>query len=108
MNIIVRRAILYYADKYPAAKNTLLVWYSEFLKQDFDSYNELKMVYGHASIVGNGRVIFNIKGNEYRLIVSVNFRQRAAYVIWFGAHMEYDRINAETVAFDTKILTYKS
>ena len=108
MNIIVKRAILYYADKYPAAKNALLVCYGEFLKHDFSSFNELKAVYDHASIVGNSRVIFNIKGNEYRLIVSVNFNQRAAYVIWFGTHKEYDHLNAETVTFDTKILTYRS
>lgn len=108
MNIIVRRSILYYADKYPSAKNTLLIWYNELLKQNFGSFNELKAVYGNASIVGSNRVIFNIKGNDYRLIVSVNFNQHAAYVIWFGTHREYDRINAETVSFDTKILTYKS
>lgn len=108
MNIIVRRSILYYADKYPPARNALLVWYNEFLKQDFGSFNELKVVYRNASIVGGNRVIFNIKGNDYRLIVSVNFHQRAAYVIWFGTHNEYDRIDVETVAFNTKILTYKS
>lgn len=108
MNIIVRRAIIYYADKYPPAKNALLVWYNEFLKQDFGSFNELKAMYGNASLVGSGRVIFNIKGNDYRLIISVNFHQRAAYIIWFGTHIEYDRINAETVLFDTKILKYKS
>lgn|SRR5690606_29251621 len=108
MNIIVRRSILYYSEKYPSAKSSLLLWYNEFLKQDFGSFNDLKNVYGSASIVANGRVIFNIKGNDYRLIVSVNFTQRAAYIIWFGTHKEYDKINAETVAFDTKILTYKS
>src|SRR5690606_5320795 len=105
MNIIVRRSILYYSDKYPPAKNALLMWYNEFLKQDFGSFNELKAIYGNASIAGNGRVIFNVKGNDYRLIVSVNFHQRAAYIIWFGTHNEYGRINVETVAFDTKILT---
>lgn len=52
-------------------------------------------------------MIFNIKGNDFRLIVSVNFKQLAAYIIWFGAHQEYDKINAETVEFDTKILAYK-
>jgi mRNA interferase HigB len=108
MNIIVKRAILYYVDKYPKARNSLLTWYNEFLRQDFKTFNELKKVYGNASIVGNSRVIFNIKGNEYRLIVSVNFKQSAAYVIWFGTHKEYDKINVETVAFNTAILTYKT
>lgn len=107
MNIIVKRAVLYYIDKYPKAKTSLLVWYNEFLKQEFENFNELKETYGNASIVGNNRVIFNIKGNDFRLIVSVNFKQLAAYIIWFGAHQEYDKINAETVEFDTKILAYK-
>ncbi len=108
MNIIVKRAILYYVDKYPQAKNALLTWYNEFLKQEFHSFNELKAVYGNASIVANNRVIFNIKGNDFRLVASVNFKQLAAYVIWFGTHKQYDRINVETVAFDTKILIYKA
>jgi mRNA interferase HigB len=107
MNIIVKRAILYYVDKYPQAKTPLLTWYNEFLKQEFHSFNQLKAVYGNASIVGNNRVIFNIKGNDYRLIVSVNFKQLAAYIIWFGTHRQYDKINAEIIEFDTSILTYK-
>lgn len=107
MNIIVKRAILFYIDKYPLAKTPLLAWYSEFIKQEFHNFNELKSVYGNASIVANNRVIFNIKGNDYRLIVSVNFKQSAAYIIWFGSHNEYDKINTETVEFDINILNYK-
>lgn len=107
MNIIVKRAVLYYIDKYPNAKTSLLVWYNEFLEQEFKSFNELKDVYGNASIVANSRVIFNIKGNDYRLIVSVNFKQLAAYIIWFGTHKQYDKIDTETIQFDTKILNFK-
>lgn len=107
MNIIVRRSILYYIQRYPNGKNALLIWYNEFLNHDFSSFQELKAVYGNASIIPNNRVIFNIKGNDYRLIISINFAQRAAYVIWFGTHREYDAINAATIAFDTKILNYK-
>ncbi len=47
------------------------------------------------------------KGNEFRLIVSVNFRQLAAYIIWFGTHKEYDKIDTGTIEFDVKILNYK-
>jgi len=108
MNIIVKRAVLYYIDKYPQAKTPLLAWYNEFLKQEFHNFNELKAVYGNASIVPKNRVIFNIKGNDFRLIVSVNFKQLAAYIIWFGTHKDYDKINAETIEFNTSILTYKA
>jgi mRNA interferase HigB len=107
MNIIVRRAILYYIDRYPKGASSLLIWYNEFLKQDFRNFNELKSVYNNASVIPNGRVVFNIKGNDFRLLVSINFKQSAAYVIWFGTHAEYDKINVETISFDTNILNYK-
>jgi mRNA interferase HigB len=107
MKVLVKRTIHYYIHKYPNAKNGLLLWVSEFQKFDFANFNELKNVYGNASIVGNNRVIFNIKGNDFRLIVSINFLQNACYVIWFGTHKEYDKINAETVAFDTDIQNFK-
>ena len=94
MNVIVKRAILYYVDKYPQIHTPLLTWYNEFLKEEFKNFNELKATYGNASIVGKNRVVFNIKGNAYRLIVSINFKQLAAYVIWFGTHKEYDRTNS--------------
>ena len=57
--------------------------------------------------MNNNRVVFNIKGNDFRLVVSVNFLQTACYLIWFGTHKEYDKINVETIAFDTAILTGK-
>ncbi len=85
----------------------LLIWYDEFSKQDFQNFNQLKRVYGNASTVGSERVVFNIKGNDFRLVVSINFAQAACYVIWFGTHKEYDKINVENVAFDTAILNYK-
>ena len=107
MKILVKKIILYYTEKYPIAKTQLLIWYNEFSKLDFQNFNELKRVYGNASILNNERVVFNIKGNDFRLVVSINFLQTACYVIWFGTHKEYDKINVETVAFETAILNYK-
>lgn len=107
MKILVRKTILYYINKYPIAEVQLLIWYNEFSKREFNNFNELKRIYGNASIVNNSRVVFNIKGNDFRLVVSVNFLQDACYVIWFGTHKEYDKIDVETIAFDTSILTNK-
>ena len=104
MKVLVKKTILYYTKRYPMAETQLLVWFNEFSKLDFSNFNELKKVYGNASIVNNNRVVFNIKGNDFRLVVSINFIQRASYVIWFGTHKEYDKINVETVAFDKTIL----
>ena len=107
MNIIAKGTILYYIDKYPDAKTSLLTWYYEFSKLSVRHFNELKAVYGDSSIVANNRVVFNIKGNDYRLIVSVNFRKSAVYVVWFGTHAAYDKINAATIDFNTGILNFK-
>lgn len=107
MKILVKKTILFYIEKYPIAKMQLLIWYTEFSKQDFQNFNELKSVYGNASIINNERVVFNIKGNDFRLVISINFSQTACYVIWFGPHKDYDKINVETVAFDRAILNFK-
>ena len=108
MNIIARRAILFYIERYPDSETALMTWYHEFSKQNFDSFNQLKSNYRKASIISNHRVIFNINGNSYRLIVSVNIKQSAAYIIWFGTHQEYDKIDATNIEFDIRILNYKS
>jgi len=101
MNVITRRTILYYIDKYPLAANSLKIWYDELSKANFDNFNDLKNTYGNASIVANNRVIFNIKGNSFRLVVSINFKKQALYVIWFGTHAEYDKIDVASVSFLT-------
>lgn len=108
MNIIAKKAVLFYIEKYPAARIPLLAWYNEFIRKEFKNFNELKFVYGNASLIATGRVVFNIKGNDFRLLVSINFKQSAAYIIWFGTHKEYDKIDVQTIKFDTKILNYKA
>jgi mRNA interferase HigB len=108
MKILVKKTILYYIANYPLAKTQLLIWHAEFSKMEFQNFNELKKIYGNASIINNNRVVFNIKGNDFRLLISVNFIQKACYVIWFGTHKEYDKINVETVLFDTNILNFKT
>jgi mRNA interferase HigB len=105
--ILVKKTILFYIKKYPMAETPLLIWYNEFSKLEFSNFNELKKVYRNASIINHNRVVFIIKGNDFRLVVSINFLQTACYVIWFGTHAAYDKINVETVAFDTTILTDK-
>jgi len=106
MKVLVNKTLHYYLSKYPIANKQLNIWHSEFLLLTVNNFNELKKVYGNASIVGNNRVVFNIKGNEFRLIVSINFSQQACYLIWFGTHNEYDKIDATTIPFDVDILNF--
>lgn len=100
MNIINRRTVLSYADKYPKARNQLLHWYHELSGQDFENLNQVKEIYASASIIINQRVVFHITGSDYRLVVSINFRRNACYTIWFGTHKEYDQIDVATISYN--------
>ena len=99
MNIVTKPTVIYYAKKYPVASSSLLSWYKHFSKAEFNNFNALKNVYNNASIINNKRIIFNIKGNSHRLIISVNFTRQAEYIIWFGTHNEYDKIDAATIPY---------
>ncbi len=98
-NIIARKTLLAYAARYPMASTALFEWYHELLKAEFENFNELKQVYPNASIVGDDRVVFNIRGNTYRLVVRMVFEYKTIQVKWFGTHAEYDRIDVTKVKF---------
>lgn len=96
-NIITRRTLLKYCSLYPSAANALKEWYKELVTADFKNFNELKTQYPNASIIGDNRVVFNIRGNHYRLIVRIMFEYKAIQIKWFGMHSEYDQVEAKTV-----------
>ena len=74
-------------------------WYHKMVRCDFQNFNELKKVYGNASLVADDRVIFNIMGNKYRLVVRIVFEFKAIQIKWFGTHTEYDKIDVTSVQF---------
>ena len=98
-NIIARATLLYYFKKYPGAATALQEWYHGFIKCSFKNFNELKQTYGNASLVGDDRVVFNILGNKYRLVVRIIFEFKAVQIKWFGTHKEYDKIDVTTVQY---------
>ncbi len=101
-NIIARKTLLEYCEKYPEANNSLLELYHELLNCDFKNFNELKLRYGSTSIVKDERVVFNILGNKYRLVVRVVFEFKTIQIKWFGTHAEYDNINVAVIQFKKK------
>ena len=101
-NIITRKTLLDYYKKYPSAATALQEWYYEMVLCDFKNFNELKQVYGAASIVDDDRVVFNIMGNKYRLVIRLVFEFKAIQIKWFGTHAEYDKINVNTIQFKKK------
>ncbi len=81
------------------ASTALFEWYHEMIITEFKNFNELKNVYGNASIVSDDRVVFNIMGNKYRLIVRIVFDFKAIQIKWFGTHAEYDKIDAINIQY---------
>ncbi|MDN3585775.1 type II toxin-antitoxin system HigB family toxin [Pedobacter aquatilis] len=98
-NIINRKTLLDYSKIYPKAKNALFEWYYEFLTTSFKNFQELKSIYGNASLVGDDRVVINIMGNKYRLVIRIVFLYKTIQIKWFGTHKEYDEIDVATVKF---------
>lgn len=88
-----------YWKNYSEAEQQLKIWHSEALKANWNTSADLKQNYRTASIINSKRVVFNIKGNDYRLIIDVEYTKKSIFIVWFGTHKEYDKINAETVCY---------
>lgn len=86
--------------KYSDAEHPLKTWYEEVKKSGWENHNDMKRKFRNASVVGPKRVIFNIKGNRYMLIVDIEYHIKLVFIVWFGTHSEYDKINVKTIAYD--------
>jgi len=106
MRIIARRTLRLFAESPngrkggPALKAALDSWFHEVSKAEWRSSADIKQRYAHASIVNAERVVFNIKGNDYRLITAVDFKRSIVWIKWIGTHRDYDNIDAATVDHD--------
>jgi len=102
MRIIKEKTLSNYCrlGKYKQAEEPLKVWIYEVKYSTWNNANELKAKYRSASIISSKRVVFNIKGNDYRLIVDVEYKLKIVFIVWFGTHREYDKIDAKTVSYE--------
>lgn len=97
MHIVAVRFLRAFWETHPDAEHALKSWVDEVKKASWSQPAQIKEQYRSASILKNKRVVFNIKGNDYRLVVSVAYNFQAVYVKFIGTHKEYDAINVETV-----------
>jgi mRNA interferase HigB len=79
------------------SEQTLKAWYQEAKRANWNSPNDIKIQYKNASILKNSRVVFNIAGNKYRLVVRINYYFKIVYIRFINTHEEYDKIDAETI-----------
>lgn len=97
MRVIAKRTLQEYWEKKHDCEQALLSWYKVTVKAKWQSYNELKEQFGTSKILGNDRVIFKIKGNQYILIVKISFTNQLVWIRFIGTHEEYDLIDAKTI-----------
>lgn len=101
-NVIARKTLLNYCTQYPEAATALQEWYHEIIKLDSENFNQLKQVHRSVSIVGDDRVVFNIKGNKFRLLVRIVFDFKVIQIKWFGTHHEYDELDMVSIKYKRK------
>jgi mRNA interferase HigB len=90
------------SKSYRALKTALDAWFQEARQAEWKNSADVKASYAHASIVGADRVVFNIKGNAYRLVVAVDYQRSTIFIKWLGTHKQYDAIDVRTVQYATE------
>ena len=100
MRVIAKKHLIQFWAVHKNAEQPLRAWYDEAISANWHSPLDIKSQYKNASFIGNNRVIFNIKGNDYRLIVAVAYRIGVLYIKFIGSHAAYDSIDAKTVKME--------
>lgn len=84
-------------ETYSDSEQYLKTWYDTAMNSDWKTPNDVKLTYANASILKNSRIVFNIKGNTYRLVVKFNFEKQWIFIRFIGTHVEYDEIDADNI-----------
>jgi len=95
--IISRRPLREFWEKYPDAETPLKTWYQTANKAEWRKPNDVKADYPSASIIAGNRMVFNIRGGNYRLITKLNYEKQWIFIRFVGTHKEYDKVDASTV-----------
>jgi len=97
MRVVTPKRLAEYSNKNPQSKIPLLHWYEIVKKANWSSLNDIKKDFNTVDYVGNNRYVFNIKGNDYRLITIIIFISNKVYIRFIGTHAEYDKIDAKSI-----------
>jgi mRNA interferase HigB len=98
MRVVAIKTLKEYFKAFPGSKQALLSWYEEAAAAEWSHPNELKEQYRNSSILEK-RVIFNIHGNSFRLIVDIEYHLKIVFIVWFGTHDQYNKIDAQKISY---------
>jgi len=97
VRIIAKRTLRTFWKRHPKTKGPLESWHQEVARADWSAPSEVKDQFRAASVLRGNRVVFNIAGNQYRLIVKINYPYRIVYIRFIGTHTDYDAIDATNI-----------
>ena len=92
MRVIAHRSLVLFYTKHPEAETALEEWYHKTIKAEWDNFAEMKKTFNSVDSVGNQHYVFNVKGNDYRLIAIIKFKLKIVYVRYIGTHKDYDKL----------------
>ncbi|WP_443936531.1 type II toxin-antitoxin system HigB family toxin [Pedobacter sp. MW01-1-1] len=99
MRIIAKKTLVNFYKKQGAAKASLEAWYAEVVGHDWLMPGDVIKVYATADVITGKRFVFNIKGNDFRLIADIEFKLKIVFIVWVGTHADYDKIKVEEVKY---------
>jgi mRNA interferase HigB len=97
MRVIAKQTLVKFYERYPDSKTPLVAWFNIAKKNTFSNANEVKKTFNEVSIPSDNRFVFNIKGNDYRLVIAATFENGIFYICWVGTHADYDKIDANAI-----------
>lgn len=97
MRVIALKALREFWEQHADAEQALRAWYHDVKKATWRTPADIKAIYRNASFIADNRVVFNIKGNQYRIVVAIQYQHRTVYIRFVGTHEEYDKIDATKV-----------
>jgi mRNA interferase HigB len=95
--IFAKSTLREFWEKFPDSEQYLKTWYDTAIHSNWKSPSDVKLTYANASILKESRIVFNIKGNSYRLVAKFNFEKQWIFIRFIGSHKEYDKIDANTI-----------
>jgi mRNA interferase HigB len=104
MVVISKGPLNGFSAKHPNAEAALIKWYYETKAANWRNFSDVKKTFNTVDYVGNDRYVFDIKGNQYRLVALIIFKTRTLFVLFIGSHKEYDNIDASKITFKSNFL----
>jgi len=97
VRVLSKRTLREFWERRPDSQQQLLAWYKDFKATGLESTEELMANFGNCRSIGSNRYIFNIRGNNYRLVVKISFELQTAWIRFIGTHSQYDKIDPQTI-----------